>query len=111
MRGLKSRGPRMDAVFYLLDAMRLFRGKSLGEDNAAICYGLNAALTCCQLCYSMGRDCGIRVYRLERQSVCMYFALQKINAGYEVALYHRSIMPKFRIGTDEEIQVLSCARV
>jgi len=30
-RGLKSRGPRMDAVFYLLDAMRLFRGKSLKE--------------------------------------------------------------------------------
>ena len=31
VRGLKSRGPRMDAVFYLLDAMRLFRGKSLQE--------------------------------------------------------------------------------
>jgi tetratricopeptide (TPR) repeat protein len=31
VRGLKSRGPRMDAVFYLLDAMRLFRGKSLEE--------------------------------------------------------------------------------
>ena len=28
-RELKARGPRMDAVFYLLDAMRLFRGKSL----------------------------------------------------------------------------------
>ena len=31
VRGLKARGPRMDAVFYLLDAMRLFRGKSLRE--------------------------------------------------------------------------------
>jgi hypothetical protein len=30
-RELKARGPRMDAVFYLLDAMRLFRGKSLQE--------------------------------------------------------------------------------
>ena len=28
-RELKARGPRMDAVFYLLDALRLFRGKSL----------------------------------------------------------------------------------
>ena len=26
-RELKARGPRMDAVFYLLDAMRLFWGK------------------------------------------------------------------------------------
>jgi hypothetical protein len=31
VRGLKGRGPRMDAVFYLLDAMRLFRGKTLQE--------------------------------------------------------------------------------
>jgi tetratricopeptide (TPR) repeat protein len=31
VRGLKARGPRMDAVFYLLDAMRLFRGRSLQE--------------------------------------------------------------------------------
>ncbi len=31
VRGLKARGPRMDAVFYLLDALRLFRGKSLEE--------------------------------------------------------------------------------
>ncbi|MBN1236657.1 MAG: tetratricopeptide repeat protein [Methanotrichaceae archaeon] len=31
VRGLKSRGLRMDAVFYLLDAMRLFAGKSLQE--------------------------------------------------------------------------------
>ena len=31
VRGLKARGPRMDAVFYLLDAMRLFSGKSLDE--------------------------------------------------------------------------------
>ena len=30
-RELKARGPCMDAVFYLLDAMRLFRGKSLPE--------------------------------------------------------------------------------
>ena len=30
-RELKARGPRMDAVFYLLDALRLFRGKSLQE--------------------------------------------------------------------------------
>ena len=30
-REFKARGPRMDAVFYLLDAMRLFRGKSLQE--------------------------------------------------------------------------------
>ena len=30
-RELKARGPRMDAVFYLLDAVRLFRGKSLQE--------------------------------------------------------------------------------
>jgi hypothetical protein len=30
-RELKARGPRMDAVFYLLNAMRLFRGKSLQE--------------------------------------------------------------------------------
>jgi tetratricopeptide (TPR) repeat protein len=30
-RELKARGPRMDAVFYLLDAMRLFREKSLQE--------------------------------------------------------------------------------
>jgi hypothetical protein len=30
-RELTARGPRMDAVFYLLDAMRLFRGKSLQE--------------------------------------------------------------------------------
>ncbi|HUS76525.1 MAG TPA: hypothetical protein VMY43_11030 [Methanothrix sp.] len=30
-RELKAKGPRMDAVFYLLDAMRLFRGKSLQE--------------------------------------------------------------------------------
>jgi hypothetical protein len=29
VRGLKSRGPRVDAVFCLLDALRLFRGKSL----------------------------------------------------------------------------------
>jgi hypothetical protein len=28
---LKAKGPRMDAVFYLLDAMRLFRGLSLQE--------------------------------------------------------------------------------
>jgi len=28
---LKARGPGMDAVFYLLDAMRLFRSKSLVE--------------------------------------------------------------------------------
>jgi len=31
VRELKARGPRMDAVFYLLDAMRLFSGKSLEE--------------------------------------------------------------------------------
>ncbi|MFZ2471601.1 MAG: hypothetical protein WAW52_06620 [Methanothrix sp.] len=31
VRGLKARGPRMDAAFYLLDALRLFRGKSLQE--------------------------------------------------------------------------------
>ena len=31
VRELKARGPRMDAVFYLLDAMRLFSGKSLDE--------------------------------------------------------------------------------
>jgi len=31
VRGLKSRGVRMDAVFYLLDAMRLFRGRPLKE--------------------------------------------------------------------------------
>jgi tetratricopeptide (TPR) repeat protein len=31
VRGLKSRGLRMDAVFYLLDAMRLFRGRPLEE--------------------------------------------------------------------------------
>jgi len=31
VRELKARGPRMDAVFYLRDAMRLFRGKSLQE--------------------------------------------------------------------------------
>ena len=31
VRGLKSRGLRMDAVFYLLDAMRQFSGKSLEE--------------------------------------------------------------------------------
>jgi hypothetical protein len=31
VRELKARGPRMDAVSYLLDAMRLFRGKSLQE--------------------------------------------------------------------------------
>jgi hypothetical protein len=30
-RGLKARGPRLDAVSYLLDAMRLFRGMSLQE--------------------------------------------------------------------------------
>jgi len=30
-RELKAKGPRMDAVFYLLDALRLFRGKSLDE--------------------------------------------------------------------------------
>jgi tetratricopeptide (TPR) repeat protein len=30
-RELKAKGPRMDAVFYLLDAMRLFRGMSLQE--------------------------------------------------------------------------------
>ena len=30
-RELKARGPRMDAVFYLLDALRLFRGKSQQE--------------------------------------------------------------------------------
>lgn len=28
---LKAKGPRMDAFFYLLDAMRLFRGKTLDE--------------------------------------------------------------------------------
>ncbi len=28
VRGLKARGPRMDAVFYLLDALLLFRWKS-----------------------------------------------------------------------------------
>jgi tetratricopeptide (TPR) repeat protein len=31
VRGLKAKGPRMDAVFYMLDAMRLFSGKSLEE--------------------------------------------------------------------------------
>lgn len=31
VRWLKARGPRMDAVSYLLDAMRLFRDKSLQE--------------------------------------------------------------------------------
>ncbi|MBN1236654.1 MAG: hypothetical protein JW999_11515 [Methanotrichaceae archaeon] len=31
VRELKARGPRMDAVFYLLDAMRQFAGKSLDE--------------------------------------------------------------------------------
>jgi len=30
-RELKARGPRMDAVFYQLDALRLFRGMSLPE--------------------------------------------------------------------------------
>jgi len=30
-RELKAKGPRMDAVFYLLDALRLFRGKSIDE--------------------------------------------------------------------------------
>jgi hypothetical protein len=30
-RELKARGPRLDAVFYLLDALRLFCGKSLEE--------------------------------------------------------------------------------
>ena len=30
-RELKARGPRIDTVFYLLDALRLFRGKSLQE--------------------------------------------------------------------------------
>jgi hypothetical protein len=28
MHGLRAMGPRMDVVFYLLDALRLFRGKS-----------------------------------------------------------------------------------
>jgi len=31
VRGLKARGLRMDAVFYLPDALLLFRGKSLEE--------------------------------------------------------------------------------
>jgi tetratricopeptide (TPR) repeat protein len=31
VRGPKPRGPRMDAVFYLLDALRLFRGKVLED--------------------------------------------------------------------------------
>jgi hypothetical protein len=31
VRGLKSRRMRMDVVFYLLDAMRLFRGRPLKE--------------------------------------------------------------------------------
>ncbi len=31
VRELKARGPRMDAVFYLLDAMRLFAGKTMDE--------------------------------------------------------------------------------
>ena len=31
VRGLKARGPRMDAVIYQLDAMRLFAGKKLDE--------------------------------------------------------------------------------
>ena len=31
VRGLKARGPKMDVVFYLLDAMRLFRGRPLEE--------------------------------------------------------------------------------
>jgi len=31
VREMKARGPSMDAVFYLLDALRLFRGKSLPE--------------------------------------------------------------------------------
>jgi hypothetical protein len=31
VRGLEARGPRMDAVFYLLDALRLFRGKALRQ--------------------------------------------------------------------------------
>jgi len=31
VRELKARGPRIDAVFYLLDAMRLFAGKTLDE--------------------------------------------------------------------------------
>ena len=31
VRGLKSRGMRMGAVFYLMDAMRLFRGRPLKE--------------------------------------------------------------------------------
>jgi hypothetical protein len=31
VRELKARGPRMDVVFYLLDAMRLFYGKTLNE--------------------------------------------------------------------------------
>jgi hypothetical protein len=31
VREFNAKGPRMDAVFYLLDAMRLFRGKSLQE--------------------------------------------------------------------------------
>ena len=31
VRELKTRGPRMDAVFYLLEAMRLFAGKKLDE--------------------------------------------------------------------------------
>ena len=31
MRILTARRPRMDAVFYLLDAMQLFSGKSLDE--------------------------------------------------------------------------------
>ncbi len=30
-RELKAKGPRVDAVFYLLSALRLFRGKSLDE--------------------------------------------------------------------------------
>ena len=31
VHGLMARGPRMDAVFHLLDALRLFSGKSLQE--------------------------------------------------------------------------------
>lgn len=30
-RKLKARGPRLDAVFYLLDAMKLFRGRSMDQ--------------------------------------------------------------------------------
>ena len=78
VRGLKARGPRMDAVFYLLDAMRLFRSKSLENQTRK----LNPVQQFCGC--SCSWVCGLQS---AQSIVTLSYMLIKTNLRIELCVY------------------------